>query len=276
MLSAEFTNENAPVLTETAAQDDYQRRFGGVARLYGQEQAKRIQQLHFVVAGLGGVGSWAAEALARTGVGALTLIDMDDICLSNINRQSHALTSTIGQLKTEVLAARLQEINPYLKITIVDDFIRADEPSADFPSGVDGVLDAIDSVAPKVALLAWCVRNKLPVVTTGGAGGQLDPTALRVADVARVQQDPLMAKVRYELRRKYGYSKNPKRKFGIDCVYSEEQLRYPQGDGSVSYQKPAQQAAGRLDCSTGFGAAVMVTGSFGFFAAAQLLQRVLR
>ncbi|MCO4321551.1 tRNA cyclic N6-threonylcarbamoyladenosine(37) synthase TcdA [Aliidiomarina quisquiliarum] len=254
---------------------DYARRFGGIERLYGQADAQRIQQLHLAVAGLGGVGSWAAEALARTGVGALTLIDMDDICLSNVNRQSHALTSTVGQLKTEVLAARLLEINPALNITIVDDFIRADEPAADLPEGLHGMLDAIDSVAPKVALLAWCVRNKLPVVTTGGAGGQIDPTAIRITDVARVQQDPLMAKVRYELRRRYGYSKNPKRKFGIDCVYSEEQLRYPVGDGTVSHAKPGL-AGGRLDCATGFGASLMVTGSFGFFAAARLLQRVLR
>lgn len=254
---------------------DYARRFGGIERLYGQEQALRIQQLHLAVAGLGGVGSWAAEALVRSGIGAITLIDMDDICLSNVNRQSHALTSTVGQLKTEAVAARLLDINPELKITIVDDFIRAEEPAADLPTDLNGMLDAIDSVGPKVALLAWCVRNKLPVVTTGGAGGQIDPTAIRVADVARVQQDPLMAKVRYDLRRNYGYSKNPKRKFGIDCVYSEEQLRYPQGDGTVSYEKPGQQG-GRLDCATGFGASLMVTGSFGFFAAARLLQRVLR
>ncbi|HLV47441.1 MAG TPA: tRNA cyclic N6-threonylcarbamoyladenosine(37) synthase TcdA [Aliidiomarina sp.] len=254
---------------------DYARRFGGIERLYGQEQALRIQQLHLAVAGLGGVGSWAAEALVRSGIGAITLIDMDDICLSNVNRQSHALTSTVGQLKTEAVAARLLDINPELKITIVDDFIRANEPAADLPADLNGMLDAIDSVGPKVALLAWCVRNKLTVVTTGGAGGQIDPTAIRVADVARVQQDPLMAKVRYDLRRNYGYSKNPKRKFGIDCVYSEEQLRYPQGDGTVSYEKPGQQG-GRLDCATGFGASLMVTGSFGFFAAARLLQRVLR
>ncbi|WP_113907167.1 tRNA cyclic N6-threonylcarbamoyladenosine(37) synthase TcdA [Aliidiomarina celeris] len=253
---------------------DYARRFGGIERLYGRSQAQHIEQLHLAVAGLGGVGSWAAEALARSGVGALTLIDMDDICLSNINRQSHALTSTVGQLKTEVIAARLQEINPAIKLTIVDDFIRADAPGADLPENLNGMLDAIDSLSAKVAILAWCVRNKLPVVTTGGAGGQIDPTQIKVADVARVQQDPLMAKVRNTLRRNHGFSRNPKRKFGIDCVYSEEQLRYPFGDGDVSYAKPGAQAA-RLDCSTGFGASVMVTGSFGFFAAAQLLKRVL-
>ncbi|RUO42963.1 tRNA cyclic N6-threonylcarbamoyladenosine(37) synthase TcdA [Aliidiomarina taiwanensis] len=253
---------------------EYARRFGGIERLYGHDEAKKIQQLHLAVAGLGGVGSWAAEALARSGVGALTLIDMDDICLSNVNRQSHALTGTVGRLKTEVLAERLQDINPDIKLTIVDDFIRAEEPAADLPEDLDGMLDAIDSVRAKVALLAWCVRNKLPVVTTGGAGGQIDPTEIRVADVARVQQDPLMAKVRYDLRRHHGFSKNPKRKFGIECVYSEEQLRYPQSDGTVSYEKPGKQQ-GRLDCSSGFGASLMVTGSFGFFAAARLLKKML-
>lgn len=253
---------------------DYARRFGGIERLYGREQAQRIQRLHIAVAGLGGVGSWAAEALARTGVGALTLIDMDDVCLSNINRQAHALTATVGQLKTEVMAARLREINPDIQLTIVDDFIRAEAPAADLPTDLDGMLDAIDSVAAKVALLAWCVRNKLPVVTTGGAGGQIDPSQIRVADVARVQQDPLMAKVRNTLRRQHGFTRNPKRKFGIDCVYSEEQLRYPFADGEVTYAKPGSEAA-RLDCATGFGASLMVTGSFGFFAAARLLHRIL-
>ncbi|MCC5855692.1 MAG: tRNA cyclic N6-threonylcarbamoyladenosine(37) synthase TcdA [Idiomarina sp.] len=253
---------------------DYARRFGGIERLYGREQAQSIQRLHVAVAGLGGVGSWAAEALARSGVGALTLIDMDDVCLSNVNRQSHALTDTIGRLKTEVIAERLRGINPELKITIVDDFIRAEEPGADLPADVHGVLDAIDSLNAKVALLAWCKRRKLPVVTTGGAGGQIDPSAIRVADIARVQQDPLMAKVRNTLRREHGFPRNPKRKFGIDCVYSEEQLRYPLADGAVSYAKPGHEAV-RLDCATGFGASVMVTGSFGFFAAAQLLKRLL-
>lgn len=265
--------------------NEFERRFGGIERLYGSEQTSAIRKLHIAVIGLGGVGSWAAEALARSGVGEITLIDMDDVCLSNINRQSHALTSTIGELKTEVIAERLKQINPEIQVHVVDDFITPEnitqyltgtesEPEADPRGPIDGVLDAIDSIKAKTSLLAWCKRNKLPVVTTGGAGGQIDPAQIRIADVARVKQDPLMAKVRNQLRRDFNFSTNPKRKFGIDCVYSEEQLRYPTNDGNVSYAKPGSEAM-RLDCSTGFGASMMVTASFGLFAAAQLLKRVL-
>ena len=254
--------------------NEWQRRFNGIERLYGSDHAQRIRSLHLCVIGLGGVGSWAAEGLARSGVGKLTLIDLDEVCLSNTNRQSHALTSTIGQTKAEVLAARLLDINPQLEVQVIDDFISSDNLAELLTPHPDGVLDAIDSIQAKVALLAWCKRQKIAVVTTGGAGGQIDPTAIAVTDVAKVTQDPLMAKVRNQLRRDYGYSRNPKRKFGIDCVYSTEQLRYPQGDGSVSYAKHGEEHQ-RMDCSTGFGASMMVTASFGLFAAAKLMERVL-
>lgn len=254
---------------------DYSLRFGGVGRLYGTDSLEKLKNLHIAVAGLGGVGSWAAEALVRSGVGKITLIDMDDIAFSNTNRQLHTLTSTIGQSKGDVLAARFQDINPELEVTVIDDFIQADNPLELLPEGVDGVLDAIDSIRAKTALLAHCVRRKIRVVSTGGAGGQIDPTQIKVMDLAKVQQDPLMAKVRSALRREYGFTRNPKRKFGIDCVYSEEQLRYPMDDGSVTYSKPGE-AARSLDCSSGFGASVMVTGSFGFMAASQLLKRLLQ
>ncbi|RTE86226.1 MULTISPECIES: tRNA cyclic N6-threonylcarbamoyladenosine(37) synthase TcdA [Gammaproteobacteria] len=254
---------------------DYSLRFGGIGRLYGSAQLHRIQQLSIAVAGLGGVGSWAAEALVRSGVGHITLIDMDDIAMSNTNRQLHTLQSTVGQSKAEVLAQRFKDINPELSVTVVDDFIQAEQPLALIPEGTDGILDAIDSLNAKTALLAHCVRNKIKVVTTGGAGGQIDPTQIKVTDLARVQQDPLMAKARNTLRRNYGFSRNPKRKFGIDCVYSEEQLRYPLDSGEVTYTKPGE-AARSLDCSSGFGASMMVTGTFGLMASAQLLKRLLQ
>lgn len=254
--------------------DNYERRFSGIQRLYGHRNAQFINELHLAVVGVGGVGSWAAEALARTGVGKLTLIDMDDVCLSNVNRQSHALTETIGQPKIEVLAARLQSINPDLKLNLVDDFVSPANLEQCFADRPQGVLDAIDSISAKTALLAWCKRQKIRVVTTGGAGGQIDPSQIAVADIARVIQDPLMAKVRSQLRRDYNFSSNPKRKFGIDCVYSTEQLRYPAGEGQVSYAKPGSGAA-RLDCSTGFGACMMVTGAFGMQASATLINRLL-
>ena len=253
---------------------DWQRRFAGIERLYGSDGAAALQNLHLMVIGLGGVGSWAAEALARSGVGKLTLIDMDEVCLSNVNRQSHALTNTVGQLKTEVLVERLRGINPEVEIHIVDDFINRENLAEYLQDKPDGVLDAIDSLQAKVALLAWCKRHKIPVVTTGGAGGQVDPSQIAVTDVAKVTQDPLMAKVRNQLRRDYGFSRNPKRKFGIDCVYSTEQLRYPRGDGTVSYAKPGDRGV-NMDCATGFGASMMVTATFGLFAAAKLLSRVL-
>ncbi|RUO26459.1 tRNA cyclic N6-threonylcarbamoyladenosine(37) synthase TcdA [Aliidiomarina minuta] len=254
--------------------DNYGQRFSGIQRLYGHTNAQRIRELHLAVVGVGGVGSWAAEALARTGVGELTLIDMDDVCLSNVNRQSHALSETVGQPKIAVLAARLQSINPELKINQVDDFVSPSNLAECFTNRPDGVLDAIDSISAKTALLAWCKRQKIRVVTTGGAGGQIDPSQIAVADIARVIQDPLMAKVRSQLRRDYNFSSNPKRKFGIDCVYSTEQLRYPATEGQVSHAKPAHGAA-RLDCSTGFGACMMVTGAFGMQAAATLINRLL-
>lgn len=254
--------------------DDYQRRFGGIERLYGQQNVATIACLHIVVAGLGGVGSWAAEALVRTGIGKITLIDMDEVCLSNMNRQSHALSETIGQSKIEVLAARLQSINPQLEVSLIDDFISPDNIAECLAGPPHGVLDAIDSIAAKTALLAWCKRNKIRVVTTGGAGGQIDPSQIQVADVAKVVQDPLMAKVRSQLRRDFNFTSNPKRKFGIDCVYSTEQLRYPVGDGRVSHAKPGASDT-PMNCSTGFGASMMVTASFGLQAAATLIQRLI-
>ncbi|RUO29823.1 tRNA cyclic N6-threonylcarbamoyladenosine(37) synthase TcdA [Aliidiomarina sedimenti] len=254
--------------------DDFARRFGGIERLYGTANTAVIRSLHLAVVGVGGVGSWAAEALVRSGIGELTLVDMDDVCLSNMNRQSHALTDTIGRPKIEVLGERLLQINPDLTLHLVDDFATPSNLAEIFANRPHGILDAIDSIAAKTALLAWCKRQKIPVVTTGGAGGQIDPSQIAVADVARVSQDPLMAKVRSQLRRDYNFTTNPKRKFGIHCVYSTEQLRYPAGDGEVSYAKPGTQS-GRMDCSSGFGASMMVTASFGLQAAAVLLNRLL-
>ncbi|RUO71818.1 tRNA cyclic N6-threonylcarbamoyladenosine(37) synthase TcdA [Idiomarina ramblicola] len=251
-------------------------RFGGVSRVYGQQALNHFQQLHIVVAGLGGVGSWAVEALARTGIGKLTLIDLDDVCTTNINRQLPATDDTIGQLKTEVLAQRVKSINPNCEVTVIDDFLLP-ENFEKYLTGADAVLDAIDSVNTKAALVAWCKRRKLRLVVCGGAGGQIDPGMIRVGDLAKAKQDPLLAKVRSQLRRDYGFSKNPKRKWGVDCVYSEEQLRYPiisgQQEGEVTLQKPGSGSM-RMDCSSGFGAAMVVTCSFAMQATATLLKRL--
>ncbi len=251
-------------------------RFGGVSRVYGQQALNHFQQLHIVVAGLGGVGSWAVEALARTGIGKLTLIDLDDVCTTNINRQLPATDDTIGQLKTEVLAQRVKSINPNCEVKVIDDFLLP-EKFEEYLTGADAVLDAIDSVNTKAALVAWCKRRKLRLVVCGGAGGQIDPGMIRVGDLAKAKQDPLLAKVRSQLRRDYGFSKNPKRKWGVDCVYSEEQLRYPvisgELEGEVTLQKPGSGSM-RMDCSSGFGAAMVVTCSFAMQATATLLKRL--
>lgn len=251
-------------------------RFGGVSRVYGQQALNHFQQLHIVVAGLGGVGSWAVEALARTGIGKLTLIDLDDVCTTNINRQLPATDDTIGQLKTEVLAQRVKSINPNCEVKVIDDFLLP-ENFEEYLTGANAVLDAIDSVNTKAALVAWCKRRKLRLVVCGGAGGQIDPGMIRVGDLAKAKQDPLLAKVRSQLRRDYGFSKNPKRKWGVDCVYSEEQLRYPiisgELEGEVTLQKPGSGSM-RLDCSSGFGAAMVVTCSFAMQATAVLLKKV--
>lgn len=260
---------------QQAASAEYQQRFGGTARLYGRSELEILRAAHVCVVGIGGVGSWAAEALARTGVGAITLIDMDDVCVTNINRQIHAMSGTVGRAKIEVMAERIRAINPDCAVHLIDDFITPDNQAEYLSRGYDYVIDAIDSVRPKAAMLAYCKRNKIPVIMVGGAGGQIDPTQIQVADLTKTIQDPLAAKVRGILRQEYNFSKNPKRKFGIDCVFSSEHLIYPQADGSACQAKQTAEGPKRMDCASGFGAATMVTASFGFIAVSRVIQRLL-
>lgn len=256
--------------------DDYAFRFGGIRRLYGNRAVEVFRRAHVVVVGVGGVGSWTVEALARAGIGKLTLIDLDDVCVSNVNRQLHALDGTIGQPKVEVLAARCRAIYPGIEVIADTAFVTPTNLAHRLPEDADHVVDAIDSVVAKAALIAWCKRAKLPITVTGAAGGQTDPTRIRVADLARTEHDPLLAKVRAKLRRDYGFSRNPKRRFSVECVYSDEQLVYPGSDGEVCLQKPGSGEVTRLDCASGFGAATFVTGSFGFTAAARVMARLAR
>lgn len=256
--------------------DDFHFRFGGIERLYGRRALERFRYAHIAIVGLGGVGSWAAEALARSGIGTLTLIDLDDICVSNTNRQLHALTGQYGRTKTDAMAERLRDINPSADIRVHFGFLNTRNVGELITPEMSGVVDAIDSVKAKASLIAHCQRRKIPLVCAGGAGGQMDPTQIRVSDLSKTTQDPLLAKVRNLLRREYGFSRNPKRRFGIEAVYSLEQLTYPAGDGEVCLQKPATEGPVRLDCASGFGAASPVTASFGFFAAARLLAKLAR
>ncbi len=254
---------------------DYQLRFGGISRLYGNQGAARLQQAHFCVIGIGGVGSWVAEALARNGIGAITLIDLDDICTTNINRQIHALTDTVGQSKVEVMAERIRQINPDCRVNEVEDFVTHENLAALLNQGFDYVIDAIDSVKVKSAIIAHCKRNKLPVITVGGAGGQTDPSQIQICDLSQTYQDPLLAKVRNQLRREYNFSRNTKRKFSIDAIFSTEQLVYPDSDGEVCHAKQTQDGAMRLDCSGGFGATTHVTATFAFFAVGRAIKKFL-
>lgn len=169
-------------------QSDNSQRFGGIARLYGEKALQCFQQSHICVIGIGGVGSWAAEALARSGIGQLTLIDMDDVCVTNTNRQIHALQGNVGKLKTEVMAERIRLINPDCQIHIIDDFITEENLQEYVNNRFDFVVDAIDSLRAKVALLAYCKRQKIPLITTGGAGGQMDPTKIAITDLAKTTQ----------------------------------------------------------------------------------------
>ncbi len=254
--------------------ETYQQRFAGTRRLYGDTALECLRHSHVCVIGIGGVGSWSVEALARSGVGQLTLIDMDDVCVTNINRQIHAMTATVGQSKIEVMAERVKGINPECIVHLIDDFISEDNIKNYITSDFDYVLDAIDSIKPKTALLAYCKRNKIKVITVGGAGGQSDPTQIKVADLTKTIQDPLAAKLRNNLRRFYNFSKTQGRKFGIECVYSTEQLKYPQADGSVCHAKATADGSKKMDCASGFGAATMVTATFGFIAASRIITKL--
>lgn len=254
--------------------DHFEQRFGGIARLYGEQQLAFLRNSHVCVVGIGGVGSWTAEALARSGIGHITLIDLDDVCVTNTNRQIHALTNTVGKNKVDVMAQRIALINPDCKVTPVMDFVTDKNVTQHLTTEFAYVVDATDSVKAKAAMIAHCKRHKTPVITVGGAGGQVDPTQILVGDLAKTTQDPLAAKLRSFLRRFYHFSQNPKRRFGVECVYSTEQLRYPDATGNVSYQK--QMTGGvKLDCAGGFGAAVTVTASFGFITASRVINKLI-
>jgi tRNA A37 threonylcarbamoyladenosine dehydratase len=262
------------------------RRFAGVARLYGENGLQTFEKAHVLVAGLGGVGSWAVEALARSGIGELTLMDFDHIAVSNVNRQLHAIEDNFGKSKSEAMAERVRQINPLIKLNIIDEFLTPDNLDAHLHKNAENpyfaVLDATDDVKMKIVLAAYCEgrdelgrarlseqkeqertkqSNKksltIPLIICGGAGGKLDPSRIKAADLAKTTQDPVLSKIRYSLRKQYGFSNDPKKKLGVTAIYSDE---------------PRQGvASGGLSCA-GYGSAVTVTATFGFVAAAEVLK----
>ncbi len=252
-------------MSETAG--DLGRRFGGIARLYGAGLLSRLQSAHVAVVGIGGVGSWAAEGLARSAVGRITLVDLDMVAESNVNRQVHALEGEFGKAKVSAMAQRIQAINPACLVTEIEDFVTPENVDTILAGHFDYVIDAIDQVRSKAAMIDWSKRRGVPLITAGAAGGQIDPTQIRVADLALTIQDPLLARVRSLLRKDYGFTREAKRKFGIPAVFSGEPLRYP--DRAIGCAEP--RALSGLNCA-GFGSSVCVTAPFGLLAAGEALR----
>lgn len=257
-----------PIMTNQEA------RFGGIVRLFSRDGAERLRGSHVCVIGIGGVGSWAVEALARTGLGALTLVDLDDVCISNVNRQLHAVTGEFGKPKVEVMAARVRLINPDCAVHAQQLLFTPATAEGILATDFTCVLDAIDDTAMKALLIARCRERRIPLVTTGGAGGRRDPTAIRVADLARTTHDGLLANVRKLLRAAHNFPRDPETGFGVPCVFSPEPPVFPAADGSVC-AAPEPGAKLRLDCRSGYGTATFVTGAFGFAAAAEVVKQIL-
>lgn len=242
---------------------DSSRRFGGIIRLYGEAAFTRFSHAHIAVIGVGGVGSWAVEALARSGIGTLTLIDLDNVAESNINRQLAALSSTIGKAKVDVLAERCLDINPTITIHCIEDFVERENLAELITPHFDYVLDCIDSFRIKAALAAHCKRHKIKLITVGGAGGQIDPTKIRLSDLSKTLQDPLLARMRKELRQHYHFPQNPKRRFDVPAVWSEEAIKIPQNGPACD-----------LSCAGGIGSITTVTASFAFVAVSHVLSKL--
>lgn len=255
-------------------ESEYERRFAGIGRLYGRQALARFRQAHVCVIGIGGVGSWAAEALARTAIGQLTLVDLDHIAVSNVNRQLHALTDTLGMAKVQVMADRIRQINPHCTVNAIDEFLTVENLETLMAGDYDYTIDCIDGFRTKARLIAHCRSNKLRIITVGGAGGQVDPTCIRVADLSRTEHDALFSKTRKLLRQEYNFPVNLQRRFDIPCVYSMEQPMFPAEDGEVCAAKPDSETVGDLSCAGGLGSATAVTASFGMIAAAHVLRKL--
>ena len=249
-------------MTDLLQDDEYDRRFAGVAKIYGDDSFHHYENSHVMVIGIGGVGSWAVEALARTGIGELTIVDMDVVAASNINRQLPAMTSTLGREKIEIMAERCRAINPRIKMNLMDDYLTPENVKEILAGNPDIILDCIDDVKAKFALMLHCRFNKIPLIVSGGAGGKLDPLKIRVADLSRTEQDPMLAKLRAQLRAK-GICKKPKEKFGITCIYS---IDNPFSGAEVC-------ASAGLRCG-GYGSAVVVTSSFAMVAVSEVLKKL--
>lgn len=254
--------------------DDFPERFGGVARLVGRAGLERLRAARVAVVGVGGVGSWAVEGLARSGVGALTMIDLDDVCVTNVNRQLPALDGQIGRPKVEVLAERVRAINPTCRVEAVTEFFTASSAERLLAARFDFVVDAIDALSNKALLIAASRARGLNVVTVGGAGGRRDPTQVRTGDLGDSWGDELLRQVRKKLRREHGFpagEQTGRMHWGVRCVWSSEPPVFPWADGTCAAE-PEPGSTLTLDCESGFGTAVFVTGAFGLAAASEVVR----
>ena len=242
------------------------RRFGGLDRLYGLDGAARIRASHVVVVGVGGVGSWTVEALARSGVGRLTLIDLDHVAESNINRQIHALDDTVGMAKVQAMRQRIAHINPACVVTCIEDFVEPTNwPTILNGAEVDAVIDACDQIKAKTAMAAWALKQRVLFITVGAAGGKRQAHKVDIDDLSSTSHDPLLAKLRYNLRREHGAARDGK-KMGVSCVFSREAVAPPDASCAV-------QGDGSLNCS-GYGSVVSVTATFGQCAAGWVFDQI--
>lgn len=255
--------------------DTFQR-FAGLDRLYGAGSVARLATKHVCVVGIGGVGSWVAEALARSAVGRITLIDADEVCINNTNRQLHALDGQYGRTKVAVMRERLTAINPAIRIDALEEFLTPSNLASLLDRGYDLVIDCCDAFRVKVEMIVWCRRRKLPLFVCGSAGGRIDPTLIRVRDLSKTEHDAMLALIRKKLREEFKFPRGPKRYFSVPAVYSLENVRYPQADGSVCGTRPVgEEGSLKLDCGAGLGAATHVTASFAFAAVGAALKKLL-
>jgi tRNA A37 threonylcarbamoyladenosine dehydratase len=242
---------------------DFELRFGGIERLYSKAGLERLRQARVCVVGIGGVGSWAAEALARSGIGSITLVDLDDVCVSNVNRQLPALDGVIGQPKVEVMAARIRAINPECRVHSVAEFFTEATAREILQPGFDWVLDAIDQVASKCLLIASCRQQEIPVLCAGGAGGRRNPAGVQLADLSETAHDALLQRVRKKLREDFGFPRGKKKLFHVPCVFSPEPAVQPEPGVDL-----------RGGCESAYGTASFVTGTFGFLAASHIVTSI--
>jgi tRNA A37 threonylcarbamoyladenosine dehydratase len=255
-------------------ESDFDARFGGIARLFGRKGLEKIRQSKILIIGVGGVGSWVAESFARTGIGAMTLVDLDDVCVTNINRQILATNQSIGQFKVDVMKARILDIHPHCEVDTKQCFFNPKNLEAIFDRSYDYVVDACDDFTNKALLIDHCRKNKIPLIVMGGAGGKVDPLQIRVTDMATSSNDRLLARLRKKLRQEFSFPLENEGDFGVLAVWSHERAVYPTPDGCLTYKPPGM--AKNMDCEEGFGSASFVTGAFAFAATSAVLRELTK